>query len=85
MPPFALLLLAFQLPGQGVPAAPRSRRTGRTLHPRHGETAINSGNYTFSELRDGKSVLTPARFTFVFHRREGKWMIVDHHSSRMPD
>ena len=51
----------------------------------HGDTAINSGNYTFSELRDGQSVLTPARFTFVFHRREGKWLIVDHHSSRMPD
>ena len=51
----------------------------------YGDIAINSGNYTFSELRDGQSALTPARFTFVFHRREGKWLIVDHHSSRMPD
>ncbi|MBC7710277.1 MAG: SgcJ/EcaC family oxidoreductase [Rhizobacter sp.] len=49
-----------------------------------GETAVNSGAYTFSEVRDDKPILRPARFTFVFANRNGRWMIVDHHSSAVP-
>ena len=29
-------------------------------------------------------VWNPARFTFVYALREGKWMIVTHHSSTLP-
>jgi uncharacterized protein (TIGR02246 family) len=50
----------------------------------YGDTAINTGAYTFSELRDGKPVVRPARFSFVYRKREGRWMIVDHHSSAVP-
>jgi len=50
-----------------------------------GNIAVNSGYYTFSDLRDGTPTTTPARFTFVFRKRGTKWMIVDHHSSRVPD
>jgi len=49
-----------------------------------GDVSINSGSYTFTDLADGKPIATPARFTFVLHRRSGQWRIVEHHSSRVP-
>lgn len=51
----------------------------------YGDIAINSGDYTFTETVDGKLETRPARFTFVFRKRAGKWLIVDHHSSRVPE
>ena len=54
----------------------------------YGSMAINSGYYTFTEVIDGQTETRPARFTFVFRRlrkQGGKWLIVDHHSSRVPD
>ncbi len=50
----------------------------------YGDTAINSGTYTFSEDREGKSTSRPARFSFVYRNRDGRWLIVDHHSSAVP-
>lgn len=44
--------------------------------------AINSGIYTFS-LNDKQSV--QARFTFVYQKINGKWFIIEHHSSKMPE
>lgn len=49
-----------------------------------GETAFSSGYYTFTDVRDGQLVSRPARFTFVFHNKAGKWLVVAHHSSAMP-
>jgi len=48
------------------------------------ETAINSGTYTFSSVRDGKPTSLPARFSFVYRNPGGRWLIVDHHSSAVP-
>jgi uncharacterized protein (TIGR02246 family) len=50
----------------------------------YGDTAINSGTYTFTSVRDGKPTTTPARFSFVYRNRDGRWQIVDHHSSALP-
>jgi uncharacterized protein (TIGR02246 family) len=50
----------------------------------YGDIAINTGTYTFSEDRDGKSITRPARFSFVYRNRAGRWLIVDHHSSAVP-
>lgn len=50
----------------------------------YGDTALNSGTYAFHGVRDGKPVSSPARFSLAFRRKEGKWLIVDHHSSRLP-
>ena len=50
----------------------------------YGDTALNTGTYTFSEDRDGKTITRPARFSFVYRNRDGRWMIVDHHSSAVP-
>jgi hypothetical protein len=49
-----------------------------------GDTGFNSGYYTFTDVRDGQVVPRPSRFTFVFHKRAGKWLIVAHHSSALP-
>jgi uncharacterized protein (TIGR02246 family) len=56
-------------------------------HPRvYGSLAINSGAYTFSDVRDGVATnVRKARFTFVFRRDGDRWVIVDHHSSRVPE
>ena len=50
----------------------------------YGDIAINTGTYTFSEVRDGKEIVRPARFSFVYRNRNGRWMIIDHHSSAVP-
>jgi uncharacterized protein (TIGR02246 family) len=50
----------------------------------YGDTAINSGAYTFSSVRDGKPITIPARFSFVYRNRDGRWVIIDHHSSVVP-
>lgn len=47
-----------------------------------GDVAINSGVYTFT-LGDGSVV--PARFTFVYRWNGQRWLIVEHHSSQMPE
>lgn len=49
-----------------------------------GDTAVNAGYYTFADVRDGQAVSRPSRFTFVFHRKAGQWLLVAHHSSAMP-
>ena len=50
-----------------------------------GDIAINSGLYTFT-FRDGTTKETQARYTFVYQRQspDDKWLIIEHHSSKMP-
>ena len=53
----------------------------------YGDIAINTGTYTFiGPARDaaGKPISRPARFSFVYRYRDGRWLIVDHHSSAVP-
>ncbi len=50
----------------------------------YGDIAINTGTYTFSEVRDGKEIVRPARYSFVYINRGGRWLIIDHHSSAVP-
>ena len=66
---------------------PWTRVTIDSQHERvYGSVAIVSGAYTFSDVRDGvASNVRPARFTFVFRRDGERWLIVDHHSSRVPE
>jgi uncharacterized protein (TIGR02246 family) len=49
-----------------------------------GNTAINTGYYTFSFVKDGEAKSLPARYSFVYVKRNGDWKIVDFHSSKMP-
>lgn len=57
---------------------------GHQLIRVYGDTAINTGDYTFSYIRDGEIKTVPARYSFTYFDRGGQWMIVDHHSSAMP-
>jgi hypothetical protein len=49
-----------------------------------GDVAINSGAYTFTAQRIGQPDPRPARFTLTYRLRDGRWLIVDHHSSSVP-
>ncbi len=51
----------------------------------YGSTAINTGYYTFSWVNEGQSKNLPARYSFTYVKRDGRWMIVDQHSSAVPD
>lgn len=53
----------------------------------YGDIAINTGTYTFvGPARDaaGNPIRRPSRFSFVYRKRDGHWLIVDHHSSAVP-
>ena len=47
-----------------------------------GELAIHSGVYTFTF---GDASVVQARFTYVYRWNGQRWLIVEHHSSQMPE
>ena len=50
----------------------------------YGDTAVNTGYYTFSYSKDGETKSIPARYSFTYVKDGNDWKIVDHHSSAMP-
>ena len=70
----------------GVCASPVPPKVefGEQLIRFHGDTAIDSGSYTFTVTREGKQMSVPARFTIAYRKIGEKWLIVDHHSSERP-
>lgn len=48
------------------------------------EYALVSGLYTFRYEQDGKMVAVPARYSFVYEKEDGRWIILEHHSSKVP-
>jgi hypothetical protein len=50
----------------------------------YGNTAVNTGYYTFSYSKDGEQKTLPARYSMTFVKQGQNWVIVDHHSSAMP-
>ena len=55
----------------------------------YGNTAVNTGYYTFSYTKDGETKPIPARYSFTRYSftyvKDGNdWKIVDHHSSAVP-
>ncbi|WP_017749122.1 SgcJ/EcaC family oxidoreductase [Scytonema hofmannii] len=47
--------------------------------------AINSGVYSFNLIKNHKPEKVVARYSFVYHHDGNDWLIVDHHSSAMPE
>ena len=50
----------------------------------YGGTAVNTGYYTFSYVKDGETKSLPARYSFTYVKNGEHWLIVDHHSSAVP-
>jgi uncharacterized protein (TIGR02246 family) len=64
---------------------PRGAITQSVVDVLDADDAINTGTYTFTLTVDGKTKIVPARYTFVYELVGGKWLIVNHHSSAMPE
>ena len=50
----------------------------------YGDTAVNTGYYTFSFTKDGETKAIPARYSLTFVKEGNDCKIVDHHSSTIP-
>lgn len=48
-------------------------------------TAVNSGVYTFDVIKGGQPTFVVARYSFLYEKIGGKWLIKSHHSSAMPE
>lgn len=46
--------------------------------------AICNGLYTFNWVNQGVKEITKARFSFVYIKKDNKWLIAEHHSSILP-
>lgn len=51
----------------------------------YGNIAISSGLYTFTLTQDGGQTDVAARFTFAYQKNEDRWLIIEHHSSVLPE
>src|SRR5213075_2884566 len=49
---------------------------GEQLIRVYGNTAINTGYYTFSYVKDGEQKTLPARYSFTFVKSGNTWLIV---------
>ena len=57
------------------------------MHSRHVRCCgknDNTGYYTFTYVKDGETKIFPARYSFTYVKNGENWLIVDHHSSAMP-
>ena len=64
------------------PSGEEIRSVVKVLDPR---TAIDTGIYRFTfHNADGTTTEVDARYTFVYEKRHGTWLIINHHSSLMP-
>lgn len=63
-----------------------ARVTMNFVEPQHiriyGDVAVNTGNY---ETIIGENPPLKLRYSFVYHKVGDQWLIVDHHSSRLPE
>ncbi len=66
-------------------ARPQLKATfGEQLVRVYGNTANNSGTYTFSRTVEGQLRSGAARYSFTYRKVDGAWLITDHHSSLVP-
>ena len=64
-------------------STPPKVQFGEQLIRVYGNTAIDSGSYTFTVI-EGREMSVPARFSIAYRKVGDQWLIVDHHSSLRP-
>ena len=65
---------------------PRGEKVRSVIHVLDQNSAIDAGLYRF-HLTDPKTGVTKAvdaRYTYEYEKRDGQWLIVNHHSSVVP-
>jgi len=68
-----------------LPSKPQAVITQEIITVLDRDDAINTGLYTFTLTQNGVQQQVPARYTFVYQRIDGAWLIVNHHSSVLPE
>ncbi len=66
---------------------PVGKKTETIVNVLDADSAIDAGVYEFT-LTDpdtGKKRVVEARYTYVFEKIDGEWLIANHHSSAMPE
>lgn len=65
---------------------PRGVINYRTVRLLDEDSAVDAGVYTFTLTdKNGSTRDVQARYTFVYEKRDGQWLIINHHSSAMPE
>jgi len=59
-------------------------KTDKLITHVEGDVAYNVGLYTFTYDEGKNKKVVPARFTFVYKKYNNGWLIVHHHSSKLP-
>ncbi|MFD0148069.1 SgcJ/EcaC family oxidoreductase [Streptomyces sp. NPDC055721] len=65
---------------------PRGEKVRSVIHVLDRNSALDAGLYRF-HLTDPKTGVTKAvdaRYTYEYEKRDGRWLIVNHHSSVLP-
>jgi uncharacterized protein (TIGR02246 family) len=66
-------------------AKPRGKKIRTIVNILDANSAIDTGVYRFTLTgKDGKKKGVVARYSYLYEKRGGQWLIVNHHSSVLP-
>ncbi|HEX4873028.1 MAG TPA: SgcJ/EcaC family oxidoreductase [Nevskiaceae bacterium] len=66
-------------------AKPQGTINYRQVRRLDDNTALDAGVYTFELVKDGRKQTVQARYNYLYEKVGGRWLIVNHHSSAMPE
>ncbi|MBK3567256.1 SgcJ/EcaC family oxidoreductase [Streptomyces sp. MBT62] len=70
-----------------LPNKPVGKKVETIVNVLDSNSAIDTGIYEFTltDPKTGDKRVVEARYTYEYEKRAGKWLIVNHHSSVMPE
>ncbi|WP_405949612.1 SgcJ/EcaC family oxidoreductase [Streptomyces prunicolor] len=70
-----------------LPNKPVGKKVETIVNVLDSNSAIDTGIYEFTltDPKSGAKRVVEARYTYEYEKRGGKWLIVNHHSSVMPE
>jgi len=70
-----------------LPNKPAAKKVETYINVLDSDSAIDAGAYdiTLTDPKTGVKRVVEARYTYEYEKRGGKWLIVNHHSSVMPE